>query len=338
MKFQKEKKAAIVQYILEKVSQGESSLTKTVSDTFGINQNTVHSYVNELVENKVIRRVKRGQYELVSREYEYHLRRSKGDLDTDTAAYRQYLLPLLADYAQSVRDIWSYAFSEMFNNAMDHSQAENVLIRISQNHMSTTVYLLDDGVGIFEKIKAYFGFEDLDEAISELFKGKLTTDAKNHSGEGIFFSSKVMDLFAIVSSGKVFTCNKYDASSLADAPWNPPKGTCVIMSLSNYSHKQVKEVFDQYADTDCGFTRTKVPIKNMFDSAPVSRSQAKRVSFRLEKFKEAEIDFSEIEWMGQGFAHQLFVVFQNEHPQLRLIPTNMSPSVEKMYKHVLYES
>ena len=86
MKFQKEKKAAIVQYILEKVSQGESSLTKTVSDTFGINQNTVHSYVNELVAENVIRRVKRGQYELVSREYEYHLRRSKGDLDTDTAA------------------------------------------------------------------------------------------------------------------------------------------------------------------------------------------------------------------------------------------------------------
>ena len=49
-----------------------------------------------------------------------------------------------------------------------------------------------------------------------------------------------------------------------------------------------------------------------------------RISFRLEKFEEAEIDFSEIEWMGQGFAHQLFVVFQNEHPQIRLIPTNMS--------------
>lgn len=54
--------------------------------------------------------------------------------------------------------------------------------------------------------------------------------------------------------------------------------------------------------------------------------------------KEAEIDFSEIEWMGQGFVHQLFVVFQNEHPQLRLVPSNMTQPVEKMYKHVMYES
>jgi anti-sigma regulatory factor (Ser/Thr protein kinase)/predicted transcriptional regulator len=337
MKFQEGKKTAIVQYILEKISQGESRLTKTVSETFEINQNTVHSYVNELVQDNVIRRVKRGHYELVSQEYEYHLQRSRGELDTDITAYRQYLLPLLTDYAQSVRDIWAYTLSEMFNNAIDHSQAENVTIHISADYMKTTVYLMDDGVGIFEKIKDFFGFQDLDEAISELFKGKLTTDAKNHSGEGIFFSSKVMDDFAIVSSGKVFSCNKYDASSLTDASFNPAKGTCVIMSLSNYSNKDIKEVFDQYADIDFGFMRTKIPVKNMVDSVPVSRSQAKRVSFRLEKFKEAEIDFSEIDWMGQGFAHQLFVVFQNEHPELKLIPSNMNESVEKMYRHVLYE-
>lgn len=335
MKFPKDKQDAIRRYILEKIAQGEESLTKVVAETFELNQNSVYTYINALVKEGSIRRVKRGVYELLSRSYLYRLQRSRGEVQDETAVFRRYLLPLLTEFPVNVRDIWEYVFSEMFNNVIDHSAAENVLLEIEQNELETTVYLCDDGVGIFEKIKAYFGFEDLDEAISELFKGKLTTDSKNHSGEGIFFSSKIMDLFVIASGGKLFTCNKYEMSSLQNAPVDTTRGTTVLMSLSNYTHKRTKEIFDQYADVDYGFNKTKVPIKNMFDTSPVSRSQAKRVSFRLDKFTEAEIDFSEVEWMGQGFAHQLFVVFQNEHPEVKLTPTHMSEDVEKMYKHVV---
>ena len=335
MKFQKDKQEAIRRYILEKIAQGEEGLTKAVAETFAVNQNTVYGYMNALVEEGSIRRVKRGVYELASKQYSYHLQRSKGEVENETTVYRRYLLPLLTDFAVNVRDIWEYVFSEMFNNVIDHSGAENVDIQIEQNKLETRVCLTDDGVGIFEKIKSYFGFEDLDEAISELFKGKLTTDSKNHSGEGIFFSSRIMDLFLITSGGKVFSCNKYDTSSLQNVPTGVNGGTSVLMTLSNSSHKRTKEVFDQYADADYGFNKTKVPIKNMFDTSPVSRSQAKRVSFRLDKFTEAEIDFSEVEWMGQGFAHQLFVVFQNEHPEVKLTPTHMNQDVEKMYRHVM---
>lgn len=80
---------------------------------------------------------------------------------------------------------------------MDHSAAENVKIIIRQNYFTTNVLISDDGVGIFKKIKDYFHYASIDEAISELFKGKLTTDAENHSGEGIFFSSKMMDDFLL---------------------------------------------------------------------------------------------------------------------------------------------
>ena len=337
MKFQKDKQETIRRYILEKIDQGEKSLTKTVAETFGLNVNTVYTYINALAEEGSIQRVRRGEYALLSKRCAYHLQRSRGEVENETTVYRTYLAPLLSDFATNVRDIWEYVFSEMFNNVIDHSAAENVRLEIEQNALKTTVYLSDDGVGIFEKIRAYFGFADLDEAISELFKGKLTTDSKNHSGEGIFFSSRIMDLFVIASDGKIFTCNKYEMSSLQNAPVDMTKGTTVLMSLSNDSHKRTKEIFDQYADIDYGFTRTKVPIKNMFDSSPVSRSQAKRVSFRLDKFAEAEIDFSEVEWMGQGFAHQLFVVFQNEHPEVKLTPSHMNEDVEKMYRHVKNE-
>lgn len=76
-------------------------------------------------------------------------------------------------------------------------------------------------------------------------------------------------------------------------------------------------------------------MKNVFDSSPVSRSQAKRICNRLEKFKEVLLDFDGVQWMGQGFAHQLFVVFANQHPDIRLIPINMNEDITKMHLHVI---
>ena len=334
MKFDQEKKRAIRIYILEKISQGREELSKTVAEAFSINQNTVHTYINELVEEGIIQRVKRGKYELVSTEEVVLLQRSKGDLDSDTYAFYKFFEPYIKELAFNVREIWAYAFSEMMNNVMDHSGAENVKLIITQNYLNTTAAIIDDGIGIFEKIKQHFQLPSHEEAICELFKGKLTTDVKNHSGEGIFFSSKMMDEFFILSDGKIFSNNKYDDSKVIDLTI-VTKGTGVIMKLSNFSHKQSYEVFDQYASVEGGFVRTKIPLKHIFEASPVSRSQAKRVCNRLEKFEEVVIDFEGIEWMGQGFAHQIFAVFQREHPDVKLSPINMNESITKMYNHVV---
>lgn len=335
MRFDEEKKKSIIIYLLEKIEQNDESISKAVSDAFSINQNTVHTYINKMVEEGVIERVKRGQYKLVKTESEYHLKRSQGDLDTDTFAYDHCLFSHIEHLASNVKGIWNYSFSEMINNVMDHSMAENVKIIVEQDYLKTYVMITDDGIGIFKKIKEHFGYSTLDEAICELFKGKLTTDSANHSGEGIFFSSKMMDDYFIVSSGKIFTSNKYDNSKIISIAESNTKGTCVIMSLSNFTHKTPKEVFDLYADMEGGFIKTKIPMKNVFDSSPVSRSQAKRICNRLEKFKEVVLDFDGVQWMGQGFAHQLFVVFANQHPDIRLIPINMNEDITKMHSHVI---
>ncbi|MCD8011800.1 MAG: DUF4325 domain-containing protein [Lachnospiraceae bacterium] len=338
MRFDKDKKKSITIYLLEKIDQGDSSISKAVSDAFSINQNTVHRYINELTKQGIIRRVKRNQYELVNQRYEYHLKRSNGDLLSDMYAYDACLSQHISQLPENVQQIWAYTFSEMINNVMDHSDAENLIIRVEQNYLKTTTVIEDDGIGIFKKIKDHFCFESLEDAICELFKGKLTTDTKNHSGEGIFFSSKMMDDFYIISDGKIFTINKYDNSVINDIAARERAGTCVFMSLSNFSHKENREVFDLYANVDGGFIKTTIPMKNIFDSYPVSRSQAKRVCNRLEKFQEVIIDFNELQWMGQGFAHQLFVVFANEHPEIKLTPIGMNESIEKMYTHVISES
>ena len=301
MRFKEEQKERIIFYLLEKIKQGKENISRTVSEEFGINQATVHSYLNELMDSGVIRRVKRGEYTLVVSEYEYTLHRSEGDLDTDTYAYERCLKEHIADLPQNVRGIWAYAFSEMVNNVMDHSEAETMRVIIRRDYLDTQALIL---------------MKSLDEAIQELFKGKLTTDEKNHSGEGIFFTSKLMDEFFILSDGKVFTNNRYDVSQVFDLP-EMAGGTGVFMQLSNFTRKNSQEVFDMFSNVDGGFTKTRIPIKNMFDADPVSRSQAKRVCNGLNRFREVEIDFSGVDWMGQGFAHQIFVVFHTDKHERR---------------------
>ena len=335
MRFDSEKKKAIIRYLLEKIESGAESISKVVAQELKVSTNTVNTYLKELLEQNIIVKQKRGIYELVKTAHDYPLRRSEGHLDTDTYAFEVCLKPHISMHDKNVQDIWAYTFSEMTNNVMDHSEAENLFVRIEQDYLNTRVMLLDDGIGIFEKIKNHFKLPSVEEAICELFKGKLTTDAENHSGEGIFFSSKLMDTFFILSSKKVFTNNKYENERIFDVPSDDGKGTCVLMSLSNFSHKHSKEVFDMYSNIDGGFTRTRIPMKNIFESSPVSRSQAKRVCNRLERFKEVVLDFEGIDWMGQGFAHQLFVIFRREHPDIALITEHMSEAVEKMYLHVV---
>lgn len=335
MKFNEEKKKAIIQYILEKIEQGNEGISKTVSEVFSVNQNTVHTYINELTEQNIIKRVKRGMYELSNNSFMYELNRKNGDLDSDDYAFNHYFYQYIKDLPMNVREIWSYTFSEMINNVMDHSNAEEAKLVIEQNYLETSVMIVDKGVGIFEKIKDHFGLSSLEEAICELFKGKLTTDSTNHSGEGIFFSSKLMDDFYIISSGKIFSNNKYDNSKVIDLAAGNIGGTCVLMSLSNHTQKRSQEVFNLYANEDGGFIKTKIPMKNLFEVSPVSRSQAKRVCNRLEKFKEVVIDFDGLEWMGQGFAHQLFVVFAKQNPDIKLLPINMNEEITKMYTHVI---
>lgn len=334
MSFTKDKKRIIIEYILEKVSENVPDISKRVAQNFDINQNTVHRYINELLNDGILIREKKGVYTLAKHEYTYYLHRSDGDLDSDTYAFEVCLQEHIKSMPDNVKAIWGYSFSEMINNVMDHSMAENLLVHVSVDSISTRVAIADDGVGIFEKIKNYFMLDSVEDAICELFKGKLTTDEKNHSGEGIFFSSRLMDEFYIVSSNKIFTNNRFDSDKIYDFPFEFDYSTLIVMSLSNTSKKKAYEIFDLYADVDGGFTKTKIPLKNAFDGAPISRSQAKRVCNRLEQFEEVELDFCDIDWMGQGFAHQIFSVFAKEHPEIKIIPINMSKEVKKMYMHV----
>ena len=60
---------------------------------------------------------------------------------------------------------------------------------------------------------------------------------------------------------------------------------------------------------------------------PVARSHARRVLKDAEGYKELVIDF-------RGFADEVFRVFQEEHPEIKITPLHASTSMLAMIRHL----
>lgn len=62
----------------------------------------------------------------------------------------------------------------------------------------------------------------------------------------------------------------------------------------------------------------------------LSRSQAKRLLARFEKFEEVMLDFKDVQTIGQAFADEIFRVFALQHPEVKIIAINTTPEVQQM--------
>ncbi len=110
-------------------------------------------------------------------------------------------------------------------------------------------------------------------------------------------------------------------------------GTSVAMRLMNDSTRTTKEIFDKFATPEeFTFAKTIVPVRLAQHEGEklVSRSQAKRLIFRFEKFKTVILDFEGVAEIGQAFSDEVFRVFQNAHTDVKLVPVNMTTAVKEM--------
>lgn len=74
---------------------------------------------------------------------------------------------------------------------------------------------------------------------------------------------------------------------------------------------------------------TKVTLQGKYDFL-VSRSQAKMILADLDKFSKIVFDFKDVDQIGQGFADEIFRVFQNNHPKISLSTVNTNDNVAFM--------
>ena len=70
----------------------------------------------------------------------------------------------------------------------------------------------------------------------------------------------------------------------------------------------------------------------------ISRSQARRVLVGLEKFKVVLFDYEKVPMVGQAFADEIYRVFQELHPDIRLENENMSEGVRFMVERTKNEA
>jgi len=252
--------------------------------------------------------------------------------------------PALQNVPKSTLDICNYAFCEMLNNAIDHSEGTSVNVDLYVNAFRVSFQICDDGVGIFSKISSAMNLAEKRFAVLELAKGKFTTAPESHTGEGIFFSAKATDVFIIHSDDITFSTSVFDQSEHERFYLKEGLtygGTTISFDVFCRQKRPLAELFDLYtnAPDDYGFSKTIVPVKLLEhgDDNPsfVSRSQAKRLLARFEKFEHIELDFTGIAEIGQGFADEIFRVFGVQHPDVTIVPVNCSLRVKQMIKHVI---
>ncbi|MGH7272453.1 MAG: STAS-like domain-containing protein, partial [Polyangiaceae bacterium] len=192
-------------------------------------------------------------------------------------------------------------------------------------------------VGIFKKIQAALGLLDPRHSVLELAKGKFTTDPARHSGEGIFFTSRSLDAFRILSGDVYFSHNHGEPEDWILEQPGPSNGTYVQMRLHNHTARSLKSVFDSFAGEDYAFNKTVVPVRltQYGDDNLVSRSQAKRLLLRVDRFRYVMLDFEGVESVGQSFADEIFRVFQSQHPDVELTAINANDAVSEMISRAM---
>jgi len=296
-----------------------------------------HRYVQKLVSDGLV--IAEGNTR--DRKYEvkpitnYSTQLSLNGLEEDKI-WRQNILPLMQNVSPNVLQICHHGFTEMVNNAIDHSEGTKLKIQVNRTYTTIEFQVVDNGVGIFNKIQNKLNLDDPLHAILELSKGKLTTDPARHSGEGIFFTSRMFDTFSIFSGKLFYSYSERSGDWLIEDDEKSISGTKVVISISSNAKTTTQQVFDKFTGDDFGFTKTHVPVflARYGDENLISRSQAKRLLTRFERFKEIVLDFDNVDSIGQAFADEIFRVFANQNPNVHLIPVNTNEQVQKMIAHV----
>lgn len=328
----------IRRYLLKQIPAHPYDAIIVTAEYFGLSRQAISRHMRAFIEEGAVTgegHTKNRRYGLVRKNvlaWQAPLAGLKEDV-----VWREILYPLFTAYPDNIKDLWEYGITEMINNAIDHSDGQEISIEVLSSQVSNMIMISDDGIGIFRKIKEACNLDDERHAVLELAKGKFTTDPENHTGEGIFFTSRCFDMFNVFSGTVYYNHDE----RINDQHWifeneRPSKGTTVIFELTNDTDRQIEDVFEQYAseDGDYAFNKTVVPVSLLRHGKEnlVSRSQAKRLMARVEQFKTVVLDFHEIDKIGQAFADEIFRVFVNRHPEVDVVPVRANVNVRRMIR------
>lgn len=330
--------------ILKEFKSKEQLTSRDLTRKFGVSRQAIHWHLQALLREGSLLKLgtsRKTSYYVLNRpsalkkvwkgQKTFKKRYRAQNLDEESA-YREIEggTPLLRGLSPEALRIFHYAFTEMVNNAIDHSRSPFVDVSVSSSPDMISFTVTDAGVGVFENIRSKKGLGNEMEALQDLLKGKQTTAPEAHSGEGIFFTSKAADRFALESHRKkLLVDNTLPDIFVEDIRHR--KGTAIRFSLNPRTKKRLEKLFQEFTNEDFQFQKSHVAIK-LFQTGEeyVSRSQAKRLLHSLDRFTEVVLDFKDVPTVGQGFADEIFRVFASRHPEIRLEPIRCHENVRFM--------
>lgn len=335
--------------ILAIIKDEKISTSAKISEKLGVSRIYAHRMLQELRQDGavlLVGKTRQAAYVLSSDKRAVHqaraairhisLRLQNSQLAEDIVFSRiERETGIFLDVPENIRKIVQFGFTEMLNNAIDHSQSEKIIVDCRKTDTAIFFTVRDFGIGIFNNVRESKKLPGTLEAIQELLKGKTTTMPEKHSGQGVFFTSKAADTFIVDSGDKKLTINNLlpdifisDRASL--------KGTLVFFAISLKSKKQLVDVFNAFTsdiEGDFEFSKTRISVKLFqFGKDLLSRSEAKRVVVNLEHFREIELDFRGVTTVGQAFGDEIFRVWHNAHPNVSLMPINANDNIKLMIR------
>lgn len=341
--------------ILQLIEQKGKVTSREITEAIGVSRQYVNLVISEFVaEEKVVKIGGTRNAFYVSKAYMADHPEAvptvfkKKYLNQSLEEHKVFLeiedkLPGLKELHENVRSIFTFALSEIFNNAIEHSGSKIISVEVTMRNNLLSFTVNDAGVGVFRNIMKKRNLKSEIEAIQDLLKGKTTTMPKSHSGEGIFFTSKAGDIFTLDSFGQMLLVNNLAQDVSARTTSAIKRGTRVIFKINANSDRHLNDVFKKYtnlnSENDYGFDKTEIRVK-LFISGGVhiSRSQARRILEGLDKFKMIMFDYENVPLVGQAFADEIYRVFQERHPDIRLESENMSESVRFMVERAKNEA
>jgi biotin operon repressor len=234
----------------------------------------------------------------------------------------------------NVEAIVHYGFTEILNNAIEHSEADRCTIRLRLEAGAVSFEVRDPGIGVFHSIASKLHLGNEETALVELLKGRTTTMREAHTGEGIFFTSRAADRF-ILRSHRIQIEWSRTKDDVFVSKQRYLAGTDARFTLQRSTRRRLEDVFSEFApeEYDFRFQKTKVLVK-LLRADYVSRSEARRLLANLEKFSEIVLDFRDVQSVGQGFADEVFRVFAEQHPAITVSTENTNPVIDAMIRHV----
>src|SRR5450432_1961862 len=304
-----------------------------VSGAAGVTRQAIHRYLHQMIGAGALLQEGKGRatrYRARTTTFNAHLRRERGLAEDRVWDEARAAIPRLAEF-KNAGDVLAHAFTEMLNNAIDHSGSDTIDVKVELDVAGDEARftVVDRGVGVFENVRAKLALESGLAALQEISKGKVSTQPERHSGEGIFFTSKMARTFELEANGLLWVVdNARDDQTIADKI--PKPGTTVTFETSLSAAAPLESVYAPYTH-DYVFDTSRVVVK-LFEHGVrfVSRSEAKRLLVGLEKFREVLVDFAGVEGVGQGFADEVFRVWAKQHPETRFTAQHMAPAVAFM--------